>query len=98
MRLAPTVVGLADPLSDLVVELVLVPEHELVDPIRPVQMLPLHQSRRVGPSLEPEAADEAVLPEPDDACEPHPTMNAMLDFVGTCSDGPNSPASETQAS
>jgi hypothetical protein len=26
------------------------------------------------------------------------TMNAILDFVGTCSNGPNSPTSETHAS
>jgi hypothetical protein len=98
MRLASHVVGLADPLSDLVVELVLVPEHELVDPVGLPEELPPREPRRVDPPLEPEAEDEAVLPEPDYACEPHPHHERDPGLRRHLLERPNSPTSETHAS
>ena len=89
---------LADPPADLVVELGLVTEHEPIDPVTLADQLEL---REAGDpirhfSQEPQA-NLSFRGRETPANRTH-TMNAILDFVATCSNAPYPPTSATHAS
>jgi hypothetical protein len=85
VRLPTHLVGLAHPAAELVVEILLGPEDEMVDPVVAAEQLDLRESGGLELPFQPDVAHESVAPNAVHGREPHP-------------DRPSSPIARTSAS